>query len=166
MTGVQTCALPICNSVTKRLDIKGFFEALYLRFISTARYAENKYRDTAPPSSEIVGEWITNMSLVVNGIERVQNWEPVQYRELTLKTRVHRDVPDLLYYMVFAQDVDHEPVGALYLTRSHKVQLNFTLADIMPDPLTGSRNANVGLLGIGWNILDVRDGFCTLRFAD
>jgi hypothetical protein len=151
------------NTVQKRLDIRGFFEALYIRFISTARVLQNKYRDTAPIGG---GEWIRSMYLTVNGIERIVNQIPEQYRAITLKTRVPRDIPDVLYFMIFGQEVDHEPAGNLYLSRSHKVQLTFQFADIPPDPVTRSRQADVGILGIGWNVLSIVDGRAVCVFAD
>jgi hypothetical protein len=149
------------NTLTKRLEIRGFFTSLFLRFLSFGRAEQNKYRDLSPPGG---GEWITALSFVLNGIERVQEWDPVQYRELALKTRTRRDIPEELYSIIFGQEEEHEPVGALYLTRTHKAQLNFTLANIGIDPVTGQRGAEVALFGVGWNVLQIADGFCRVRF--
>jgi hypothetical protein len=147
----------------KRLEVRGYFQGLYVRFFSEARALQNKYRDSAAPGG---GEWITNMSLVVNGVQRIYNWQPKKLRELVHNIQLGRDIEDNLYFMIFGREVEGQPGGACYLARTHKATLTFQVSDFQVDPVLKRRLVYTFLLGIGWSVLDIRDGRATLRFPD
>jgi hypothetical protein len=151
------------NQIVKHLETKGFYDALYVRFWHDARMRQNKYRDTLAPGGF---EWVSKLSLVINGRERVATWDPKKLRQLANNTQLQRDIHDPLYYLIFGEPVDHEPAGTLYLSRTHKAQLNFTVENLPIDPATRSKYVYVYLLGVAWNILDIRDGQAKPRFLD
>jgi hypothetical protein len=151
------------NQVSKVLETRGFFDALFIRFWHEARDVQNKYRDTLAPGGY---EWVNNISLIVNGVERVFSWDPKHLRQLASHTQLERDIRDPLYYMIFGRPQDHEPAGSLFLSRTHKVSLRFTIGALPVDPATRSRYVYVYLMGVAWNILDIKNGRAAPRFAD
>lgn len=151
------------NPVTKVLETRGFFDALYVRFWHEARDRQNKYRDTLAPGGY---EWVNNISLIVNGVERVFTWDPKKLRQLSSNTQLPRDIRDPLYYMIFGEPQDHEPAGTLFLSRTHKAVLRFTIGALPYDPAVRSKFVYVYLMGIAWNIMDISGGQVRLRFAD
>jgi len=164
VVNVDERAWTVGNTVAIHLEARGFFDALYIRFWSEARYRQNKYRDILAPDGT---EWLSSLSLVVNGIQRIQPWDPKKLRLLANNTQLKRDIQDSLYFLIFGEPVDHEPAGSLFLSRTHKVQLNATIANLPIDPaVPGSRFVHINLLGIAWNILDIKNGKGVLRFID
>ena len=146
-----------------RLEIHGFFQALFLGIISTARRLQNKYTDISPPGN---GEWLTNLALDVNGFERIQYWPPKKFRDLAQNTQLHRDVSVSLYNLIFGVNPEEEPAGPCNLSRTQKVQLLMDTAIIPTDPTIADRTAFAFLFGMSWNVLDIRDGTCMVRFPD
>lgn len=149
----------------RRLDIYGYFQALFVGITSTTRLRQNKYRDIMPPGG---GEWLTELSLNVNGQERIQSWPAKKFRELAMNTQLRRDVETAaLYYLVFGvSPYRHEPAGCCDLTRTQKVLLNMRLEAVPADPATGSTEAAATVMGLSWNVFDIRDGAGRLRFTD
>ncbi len=146
------------------LEIHGFFQGLYLGIISDARIKQNKYRDINPPGS---GEWLIELGLNVNGQDRIQMWPPGQFQELANYTQMRRDVEKQLHYLIFGVNpYRFEPAGTCNLTRTYKVQLNMQLEEVPPDPVTGGNDARASLLGLSWNVFEIRDGLGVLKFAD
>jgi hypothetical protein len=146
------------------LEIHGFFQALYLGIISETRLKQNKYRDINPPGD---GEWVSELGLNVNGQDRIQLWPPRQFQELANYTQMRRDVEKQLYYIVFGVNpYKFEPAGTCNLTRTYKVQLNMVLNAVPPEPVTGDNNARAELMGLSWNVLEIRGGLGFLKFAD
>lgn len=153
----------IGNPVTKVLETRGFFDAIYIRFWHEARDSQNKYRDTLAPGGY---EWVNDISLIVNGVERVFTWDPKKLRQLSSNTQMSRDIRDPLYYMIFGEPQDHEPAGSLFLSRTHKAVLRFTIGALPYDPAGKSKFVYVYLMGVAWNILDISNGQARLRFSD
>ena len=153
----------IGNTVSKVLETCGFFDAIYVRFWHDARRRQNKYLDTLAPGG---AEWVSTMSLVVNSVERVFSWNPTNLRKLANNSQLSRDIKDNYYFLVFGEPIDREPAGSLFLSRTHKSLLRFQIAALPTDPATHSRFVYVSLLGIAWNVLDIRDGQVRIRFAD
>lgn len=153
----------IGRQVSKVLDVRGFFDAIYIRFWHEARDRQNKYRDTLAPGGY---EWVNNISLVVNGVERIFTWDPKKLRQLSSNTQLPRDIRDPLYYMIFGEPRDNEPAGTLFLSRTHKAVLRFTIGALPVDPAVRSRFVYVYLMGVAWNILDIDGGQARTRFAD
>lgn len=151
------------NQIVKHLETKGFYDALYVRFWHDARMRQNKYRDTLAPGGF---EWISQLALVINGQQRIATWDPKKLRQLANNVQLPRDIHDPLYYLIFGEPIDNEPAGTLYLSRTHKAQLNFTVANLPVDPATRSKYVYVYLLGLAWNILDIRDGQAKPQFLD
>jgi hypothetical protein len=151
------------SALRHRLEIHGFFQALFFGIISSARRLQNKYRQITPPGN---GEWLTNMALDVNGTERIQYWPPKKFRDLAQNTQLHRDVPVALYNLIFGVNPEEEPAGPCNLSRTQKVQLLMDAAIVLSDPATPDRTAFAFLFGMSWNVLDIRDGTCTVRFPD
>jgi len=151
------------SHVNTVIETRGFFDALYIRFFAEARARQNKYRDTLAPGGR---EWISQLSLITNGVERISSWDPKKLRILANNTQLPRDINDPLYYLIFGQPIDHEPAGTLFLSRTHKSQLSFTIANLPVDPAVKSKFVYVYLLGIAWNIMDIYDGKAHIRFLD
>lgn len=154
----------------KRLDIRGFFEMLSVRFVSQLAVLQNRYYDTFPYQSGInlnrELEWVTEIGLTVNGQERIQSGSPDDLDLLVVNTKMPRDMLDKFYFFVFGEQIDGEPAGNLYISRTHKVSLRFTFANIPVQPVLNNRSCIVTILGRGWNILDIEGGFAKARYSD
>ncbi len=161
---------------SKRLDIRGFFEILTVRFVSELAILQNRYYDTFPypprngstlnlrPTNTT--DWVTDIGLIVNGEERINVAPPDVMDLLTVNTKMPRDMLDKFYFFVFGEQVDREPAGNLFISRTHKVVLQFTFADVPIQPILNNRACIVTILGRGWNILDIQDGFAKVRYPD
>ena len=144
------------------LSINGLFQTLFAGFRSDARTRQNKYTDVLPSS----GDWVTQMSLNVNGQDRILPWDPKKFKTLANNTQFRRDINIALYYMIFGISPDNEPGGACNLSRCQKAILNLTFNAISPDPMTGTNVTYGFIFGQAWNILDIVEGVATLRFAN
>jgi len=142
------------------LQINGFFQTLFVGFRSLAREKQNKYTDILPS----FGEWLTDLSLNVNGQDRIYDWPPSKFRTLANNTQLGRDVNFALYYIIFGISPEDEPGGACNLSRCQKAAVNLTFAGVQPDPMTNSNLTSAFILGMSWNVLDIQDGYATLRF--
>jgi len=161
---------------SKRLDIRGFFEMLSVRFVSELAILQNRYYDTFPypahSGSTLITnfvnrtEWVTDIGLVVNGEERIKVAPADAMDLLVVNTKMPRDMLDKFYFFVFGEQVDREPAGNLFISRTHKVVLQFTFADVPIQPILNNRACIVTILGRGWNILDIENGFAKARYAD
>ena len=147
----------------QRLSIFGFYQALFLGLLSDARRKQNKYRDINPPGD---GEWLVNLGLTVNGQDRIDFWPPKKFQELANNTQLARDVESQLYYLIFGVSPEGEVAGALNIKRTQKVLLTLMLADVPADPATNSNLAYATLMGLSWNVFEVRDGRGAVRFVD
>lgn len=154
----------------RRLEIHGFFQALFLGFISKARRLQNKYRDINPPPSltppYLVGEWLIDLALEVNSTERIHFWPPKKFQELANNTQLPRDVEADLYYLIFGVNPEGEPAGTCNLSRTQKVTLMLQLADVPKDVAEDTNLAYASLLGLSWNAFEIREGVGRLMFAD
>jgi len=142
------------------LQINGFFQTLFVGFRSLAREKQNKFTDILPS----FGEWLTDLSLNVNGQDRIYDWPPSKFRTLANNTQLWRDVNFALYYLIFGISPDDEPGGACNLSRCQKAAVNLKFAAVQPDPMTNSNLTTAFILGMSWNVLDIKDGYATLRF--
>ncbi len=164
------------STYNKRLDIRGFFEMLSVRFVSELAILQNRYYDTFPYPPRSTGtlnlrptnttDWVTDIGLIVNGEQRI-NVMPADIMDLLMvNTKMSRDMLDKFYFFVFGEQVDREPAGNLFISRTHKVVLQFTFADVPIQPILDTRACAVSILGRGWNILDIEGGFAKVRFPD
>jgi hypothetical protein len=144
------------------LQINGFFQMLFLGFRSVARTKQNRYTDILPS----YGNWLANLSLNVNGQDRIYPWAPKKFRTLANNTQLARDINIALYYLIFGISPDNEPGGACNLSRCQKALLNLTFNDVQVDPMTAENTTYAFVLGMSWNVLDIRDGYARLRFPD
>ena len=144
------------------LQIHGLFQSLFLVFRSIARTQQNRYTDILPS----YGDWLTNLSLNVNGQNRIYPWSPKKFTTLANNTQLARDVNIALYYLIFGISPENEPGGACNLSRCQKAALNLSFNDVQPDPVTGENTTYAYILGLSWNILDIKDGLAILRFPD
>lgn len=157
-----------------KLDIHGMFQALFIGILGNARRLQNKYRDINPPgvpdgvpyNEATRPEWLTSLELKVNGIDRIYSWAPKIFQELANNTQLNRDVEAQLYYLIFGISPVSEPAGAFNLTRTQKSVLSMALNEIFVDPISNSRQAFASVLGLSWNVLQIRDGRCSLLYAD
>lgn len=150
--------------LTRRLGIHGFFQALYVGFLSDTRRQQNKYRDIDPPGG---GDWLTELGLYVNSEERILSWAPALLQELANNTQLRRDVESQLYYVVFGVGPDDRgPAGVCNLERTQKVNLAMRLDAVPADPVTGSKQAEVSVLGLSWNVFRVAGGVGRVVFED
>jgi hypothetical protein len=150
-------------SYRHQLEIHGYFQALFLGFISNARRSQNKYRDINPPGG---GEWVLNLGLNVNGTDRLHFWPPKKFQELANNTQMARDVEVALYYLIFGVNPEREPGGACALSRTAKAVLHLNLADVPKDPAEDNRQAAASLLGLSWNVFEIRESVGRLFFID
>lgn len=144
------------------LTINGLFQTLFVGFRSEARVRENRYTDILPA----YGDWLTQISLNVNGLDRILSWSPKKLKTLANNTQLARDVDIALYYLIFGISPEYEPGGTCNLARCQKAVLNLTFNDVPIDPMTGTRVTYGFAIGLAWNILDISDGIATLRFAN
>jgi hypothetical protein len=163
------------SKISKRLDIRGFFESLTVRFVSQLAIQQNRYYDTFPypptggtllSTLDAVPDWVTDIGLIVNGEERIKVASPDVQDLLMISTKMPRDMLDKFYFFVFGEQVDREPAGNLFLSRTHKVILKFTFANVPIQPILNDRTCAVTVLGRGWNILDIEGGFAKVRYPD
>ena len=156
------------------LDIHGLFQALFIGIIGNARMKQNKYRDLNPPGvppAAVYNEatrrdWLLNLNLRVNGIDRIYNWPPKKFQELANNTQLLRDVETQLYSLIFGINPDSVPAGPCNLSRTQKVLLCMQLDDVLQDPMSDSRQAFASVLGLSWNALMIRDGRCELIYSE
>jgi len=144
------------------LQIHGLFQSLFLVFRSVARTQQNKYTDILPS----YGAWLADLSLNVNGQNRIYPWTPKKFTTLANNTQLFRDVNIALYYLIFGISPENEPGGACNLSRCQKAALNLTFNDVPPDPTTGSNTTYAYILGLSWNVLDIKDGMAIMRFPN
>lgn len=159
----------------QELEIHGLFQTLFVGIISNARRQQNKYRDINPPgnpanlSSSLVAErldWLINLGLIVNGVERISFWPPKKFQVLANNTQMRRDVEAQLYSLVFGINPDTEPAGPCNLSRTQKVILSMQLNDVYKDPMAADRQSFASVLGLSWNVFQIRDGRCSLLYSD
>ena len=149
---------------SKRLEIKGFYDALYVRFLSVARFQQNKFSDTRALNES--GNWVSQMGLVVNSQDRINPWSAEELYTVAINTQVPHDVDYRLYYLVFGQQIDKTPAGNLLLTRTDKTLLNFTFAAVQNDPVLPTTTfCYLAVLGLESQVIDIKDGFCSVRYA-
>ncbi len=149
---------------SKRMEIKGFYEALYVRFLSIARFQQNKFSDTRALNES--GNWVSQMGLVVNSQDRVKPWSAEELYTVAINTQVAHDVDYRLYYLIFGQQIDKTPAGNLFLTRTDKALLNFTFAAVQNDPVLPTTTfCYLAVLGLECQVIDIKDGFCSVRYA-
>jgi hypothetical protein len=150
------------------IQLNGFFQSIFLYFRTVARTQQNKYTNIYPtnPANQVLTEWLSSLSLNVNGQDRIYPWAPKLVKTLANHTQLARDVNVGLYYFIFGSSPDNEPGGACNLARCQKAVINLSFQTIQPDPMSGSNTTYANLLGLSWNILDIRDGIAILRFPD
>jgi hypothetical protein len=148
------------------LEIQGLFQALFLGIISNARLQQNKYRDINSPGTPVAPEWLINLGLRVNSVERIFFWPPKKFQELANNTQMRRDVEAQLYFLIFGINPDTEPAGPCNLSRTQKVLLTMQLNDVYTDPMSDSRQAFASVLGLSWNVFTIRDGYGSLLYSD
>lgn len=144
------------------LTINGLFQTLFVGFRANARVRQNRFTDILPPT----GEWLTQISLNVNGQDRILSWRPKILKTLANNTQLARDIDIALYYLIFGISPEFEPGGTCNLSRCQKAVLNLTFNDVPPDPMTGTRVTYGFAVGLAWNVLDIADGIASLRFPN
>jgi hypothetical protein len=150
----------------KTLEIQGLFQALFIGIISNARLSQNKYRDINSPGTPVAPDWLINLGLRVNGIERIFQWPPKKFQELANNTQMRRDVESQLYFLIFGINPDTEPAGPCNLINTQKVILNMMLNEVYKDPISESRQAFASVLGLSWNVALIREGRFSLLYND
>ena len=148
--------------VKRLLGINGLFQMLFVGFRSDARTRQCRWLDALPPT----GDWLTTLSLNVNGQDRILPWDPKKFRILANNTQLARDVNIALYYLVFGVAPDAEPGGACNLARCQKAVLNLVFNGVPPDPMTGTNTTYGFVVGKAWNIMDIKGGKATIRFSN
>lgn len=144
------------------LLIGGHFQTLFMGIQSIARKRQNKYSDLLPSGA---ADWLTNLEFIVNTQDRIYDFPPVATR-LLANREIGRDINIALYYLLFGISLDDEPGGACDLTECQKASINMQFAPVTPDPMTGSNETSVQVIGLSWNVLDISNGRATLKFPD
>ena len=149
------------------VQIGGFFQILFFALQSQTRTQQNKLSNYLPTA--LGSEWLTALSMIVNGQNRIYDWTPQSLKTLANNTQLGRDVNTALYYLIFGVSPDDEPGGTINLKSCQKALLNMTFAPPVRDPMAplSSTNTTYGaILGLSWNILDIEGGRASLRFPD
>ena len=146
----------------RNLSLNGMFQSLFIGFRSVARNLQNKYTDVRPTT----GDWLSALSLNVNGQDRILPWEPKKLKTLANNTQLKRDINIALYYLIFGISPDNEPGGACNLSLCQKAIMNMTFNANPIDPMTGTNITHGFVFGHAWNILDIVDGVAILRFSN
>jgi hypothetical protein len=157
---VENAAFVPGANYRRLLTINGIFQSLFLGFRSVARTQQNRYSDLLPS----YGDWLTNISLNVNGLDRILNWPPKKLRTLSNNTQLMRDVNIALYYLIFGISPENEPGGTCNLSRCQKAVTNLIFENVPLDPMTNSNVTYAFIVGLSWNVLDIKDGIATLRY--
>jgi hypothetical protein len=144
------------------LTINGIFQTLFVGFRANARVKQNRFTDILPA----YGNWLTQISLNVNGLDRILSWSPKKLKVLANNTQLARDVNIALYYLIFGISPEYEPGGTCNLSRCQKAVLNLTFNDVPVDPMTGTRITYGFVVGNSWNVLDIEGGVASLRFPN
>ena len=100
----------------------------------------------------------------VNGLDRILNWPPKKLRTLSNNTQLNRDVDIALYYLIFGVSPENEPGGTCNLSRCQKALLNMMFEPVPLDPMTNSNVTYAFVVGLSWNVLDIKDGIAMLRY--
>ena len=145
----------------QNLQLNGFFQSLFVGFRSLARTKQNKYTDILATNN---ADWLTNLSLNVNGQDRIQPWAPKKFKTLANNTQLGRDVNIALYYLIFGVSPENEPGGAFNLSRCQKAVLNLMLNNVQVDPMTGVNDTHAFIVGLSWNVFNIEDGIAKLQF--
>lgn len=151
------------SRIRRRLEIQGFFQALFIGFLLKARALQNRYRDINPPGDI---DWVENLSLYVNATERVYPWPPKKFKSLANFTQIKRDVDADLYFLIFGVNPYREPAGPLNLTRTTKADLFLEVANILRDPIVPERDTYVSVVGLSWNALTIEGGRAVVTFPE
>jgi hypothetical protein len=156
------------------LEIHGLFQALFVGIIGNARLKQNKYRDINPPGVPIGTvyneatrlDWLENLGLRVNSVDRIFFWPPKKFQELANNTQLRRDVEAQLYSLIFGINPDSEPAGTCNLSRTQKATLTMQLNDVLTDPMATDRQAFASVLGLSWNVFQIHNGHGSLVYSD
>lgn len=151
------------NTVKKILNIHGYFQAMFVQFAASQRIKENKWRDCNPPGG---GTWASWMTLIINAVPRINKWDTQQLQTVAQNIRLQRDIPDNLFLLQFGTEMDHEPAGAFFLSRTHKAELQFQVGNFALNPDVTGEYVTAYLYGQGWDILEIKDGIAVNRFPD
>jgi len=130
--------------VKRRLETTGFFQSLFVGIQSKAARRQNR-----------LSEFLTNVDEIafdINSQERIHSFTLI--RELATNTQVRRDFDTGLFPLIFG--ATDEPAGTCNLARVHKAVLKINM------PADGV----VMVMGIAWNVLEIRDGRIRKLFVD
>jgi hypothetical protein len=151
-------------SVKIPIDVTGLHQRFIFGILPFVRTRQNKYRDLSPP---VDSEWLTSLSVIVNGEERILPWDPKKFQILSQNTQLTRDVERKLYFIIFGVTPDLLPAGPINLGRVDKITLVLNLVEgIKPDPVFNTRQAFARIKGEAWNLLDIENGIARVRFND
>jgi hypothetical protein len=146
-------------SITQKLDIPGFYQALFIRFRYLARLKQNNYMNTYPVTAT---QWLTDLTFTVNGEPIVEYWGNALFPQLTNNTLLRRDVYRDIYYLVFGLTPEGFPAATLNMTEILNNRGVFVFSPaavgIPTDGLPGGEDIECTIFGMSWNVFETAGG--------
>lgn len=160
-------------SIPVSLEFSGSADRFFVAFRSDASTLAGQ-RDVLTPPLNIGYDTTYASSLRINiaNIDRIDNWEPAVFREVTSYWKNRRlalntlSGADDIYTFTFGGYDKGEPAGTLNFSRAVLPTMYITPASVMWDTRNISRRTFVIIYCESWNIYDIRNGRGTLMFDD
>jgi len=117
--------------------------------------------------------FLSSLRLNISNIDRIKQWEPAVFREVTAYWKSIRlgldytyPLPQEVYSITFGAFDTEQPAGTLQFTRAVLPVLYPILAPIPMDPRNNSRKTFMMTYGEAWNIFEISGGKGKMMFDD
>jgi hypothetical protein len=161
--------------VTKRVDANYTVERMITYFRNQSEVAQNRlwnFTNTNPASVD--GQFYSSMKLIIAGQVREGPWTPFVWQNVIPDAKEERSPADNICTMNWSRGwriedfppAQREPTGGINFTTADRPQLNVTLADILPDPVLGYKQAEMITLCESWALYRIKNGRGELTYAN
>jgi hypothetical protein len=110
--------------------------------------------------------FLSAVRLNIANIDRVQSFTTDIYQYVTPYWKHVRTNLDSIYTMPFGGVEEKQPAGTLNLTRATRPVFYITLNAVPYDFRSAGRTAYLRIYAQSWNVLEVENGICKLKFAE
>jgi hypothetical protein len=110
--------------------------------------------------------FLSAVRLNIANIDRVQSFTTDIYQYVTPYWKHVRTNLDSIYTMPFGGVEEKQPAGTLNLTRATRPVFYITLNAVPYDYRSSGRTAYLRIYAQSWNVLEVENGICKLKFAE